>query len=181
MFEPGHDTRFGLQLPGEPFLKIVGEDLQGDLPAETVYGDGWTSFQIIAARTRRLRYSLAPMLVSEMMSRNLVTASPGETVAIARDRLRVNQIHHLLVMSGEDVVGVLAFRDLAGKPDDVRVEELMAKEIATIDAAATLRRAASLMIRSTTGCLPVLENGKIAGIITTTDLMKVLNTDMTLS
>jgi acetoin utilization protein AcuB len=136
---------------------------------------------MIAARARRLRYSLAPMLVSEMMSRTLVTASPGDTVAIARDRLRVNQIHHLLVMSGEQVVGVLAFRDLAGKPDDVRVEELMSREIATIDAASTLRRAASLMIRSTTGCLPVVENGKVAGIITTTDLMKVLNTDMTLS
>lgn len=121
------------------------------------------------------------MLVSEMMSRNLVTASPGETVAVARDRLRVNQIHHLLVMTDGDVVGVLAFRDLAGKPDDLRVEELMSREIATIDASSTLRRAASLMIRSTTGCLPVIENGKVTGIITTTDLMKVLNTDMTLS
>ena len=51
----------------------------------------------------------------------------------------------------------------------------------SIDADATLRRAASLMIRSTTGCLPVMENGRVAGIITTTDLMRVLNADMTLS
>jgi CBS domain-containing protein len=121
------------------------------------------------------------MLVSEMMSRQLVTIGPADSVATARDRMRINQIHHLLVMVEDTVVGVISFRDLAGKPDDLRTEELMSREIATIAAESSLRKAASLMIRSTTGCLPVVENGKVTGIITTTDLMKVLNTDMTLS
>ena len=121
------------------------------------------------------------MLVREMMSHTVVAVAPADTVAIARDRLRSNQIHHLLVMTGDEVVGVVAFRDLAGKPDHVPVADLMMREVATIDAASTLRRAASLMIRSTSGCLPVMEDGKVTGIITTTDLMRVLNTDMTLS
>ena len=115
------------------------------------------------------------------MSRQVVSVSPRDTVALARDRLRAHQIHHLLVLDGGVVVGVIAMRDLAGKPDTTHVEDVMTREVATIDADATLRRAASLMIRGTTGCLPVLEGGKVAGIITTTDLMRVLNADMTLS
>lgn len=115
------------------------------------------------------------------MSRQVVSVSPRDTIAIARDRLRVHQIHHLLVLDDGAVVGVIAMRDLAGIPETTSVDEVMTREVATIDADATLRRAASLMIRGTTGCLPVLEEGKVAGIITTTDLMRVLNADMTLS
>ena len=115
------------------------------------------------------------------MTRRVISVSPGETIAIARDRLREHQIHHLLVVESGDVVGVIAMRDLAGKPEKTRVDEVMTREVATIDADASLRRAASLMIRGTTGCLPVFEEGKLTGIITTTDLMRVLNADMTLS
>lgn len=115
------------------------------------------------------------------MSRSVVSVRPGDTVAVARDRLRTHQVHHLLVMNEGEIAGVLAFRDLAGKADDQIVSEIMNREVATIDADSTLRRAASLMIRSTTGCLPVVEGGAVAGIITTTDLMRVLNADMTLS
>jgi acetoin utilization protein AcuB len=120
------------------------------------------------------------MLVRELMSRNVISVTPTETVAVARERLRANQIHHLLVIDTQ-VVGVVAMRDLAGRPDPMPIEQVMTREVATIDANASLRKAASLMIRGTTGCLPVIENGKIAGIITTTDLMRVLNADMTLS
>lgn len=121
------------------------------------------------------------MLVRELMSHTVVSVAPADTVAIARNLLRSHQIHHLLVMTETVVVGVVAFRDLAGKADDIRVDTLMTREVATIDADSSLRKAASLMIRSTTGCLPVLADGKVTGIITTTDLMRILNTDMTLS
>lgn len=121
------------------------------------------------------------MLVRELMSRNVISVSPGDTVATARIRLREHGIHHLLVVDRETVAGVVAFRDLAGKPETTKVDELMTRDVATVDAGASARRAASLMIRSTSGCLPVLEDGKLAGIITTSDLMRVLNADMTLS
>lgn len=120
------------------------------------------------------------MLVRELMSRNVVSARPTDTVATARNLLRAHQIHHLLVIDAQ-VVGVVAMRDLAGRPDQTPVEQIMTREVATIDAGASLRKAASLMIRGTTGCLPVTEEGHVVGIITTTDLMRVLNADMTLS
>ena len=121
------------------------------------------------------------MLVRELMSTHVCVTS-ADTVATARLRLREHGIHHLLVVDTEPVVaGVVSFRDLAGKPDTVTVGELMTCDVATVDAGVSARRAASLMIRATTGCLPVTENGRLAGVITTTDLMRVLNADMTLS
>jgi len=120
------------------------------------------------------------MLVRELMSRHVISVRPNDTVAVARDLLRKHQIHHLLVIE-KGVVGVIAMRDLAGRADHTPVDEVMTREVATIGADQSLRKAASLMIRGTTGCLPVIENGEVAGIITTTDLMRVLNADATLS
>jgi CBS domain-containing protein len=120
------------------------------------------------------------MLVREMMT-GAVTVRPDDTLATARDCLRAHGALHLLVMDGSQVVGVLSMRDLAGKPADTPVGSIMKQEVTAIDAGASLRRAASLMIRATTGCLPVTENGVVAGIITTSDLMRVLEMDMTLS
>jgi CBS domain-containing protein len=121
------------------------------------------------------------MLVGELMTRGVVSVRADDRLAIARASLRTHGVHHLLVMSGEQVEGVLSMRDLAGKADDTLVDAVMTRNVATIEAGASLRKAASLMIRGTTGCLPVTENGIVAGIITTTDLMKVLNAEMTLS
>jgi CBS-domain-containing membrane protein len=121
------------------------------------------------------------MLVRDMMSREIVSVSPSDTVATARARLREHQLQHLLVVHEGQVAGVIAVRDLVGKADDVHVDEFMTREVGTIDADATLRRAASMMVRATTGCLPVIENGRLTGMITTSDLMRVLNADMTLS
>ena len=122
------------------------------------------------------------MLVRELMSRNVVSVTSADTVATARLRLREHAIHHLLVVDVESIVaGVVSFRDLAGKPDTITVNDLMTRDVATVDAGVSARRAASMMIRATTGCLPVTENGKLAGIITTSDLMRVLSADMTLS
>lgn len=115
------------------------------------------------------------------MTRSVVSVRRTDTVATARHLLREHQIHHLLVVDGTSVEGVVAMRDLAGKPEETPVASLMLTGVGTIDAGESLRRAASMMVRATTGCLPVIENGQLAGVITTSDLMRVLNADMTLS
>jgi len=121
------------------------------------------------------------VLVRDLMSRDFATARPDDDLATARSRLRSKQMHHLLVLEGEAVVGVVSMRDIAGRKDTMLVREVMTPEVATIDVGASLRRAATLMVRSTTGCLPVTVDGRVEGVITTSDLMRVLNADMTLS
>ena len=114
------------------------------------------------------------MRIHEIMSTKVVSVSPDETIAGARDQLRLHAIHHLIVMKKKKILGVLSDRDLAGQPDDKVVSEVMTREVTTIDAAATLREAAGGMVGGTVGCLPVMDCGEVVGIVTTTDLMRAL-------
>lgn len=112
------------------------------------------------------------------MTRSVISAAPDESIESARLRLRSNHIHHMLVIDGGNVVGVLSHRDVVTTQKQT-VAEVMHREVVTVDAAASLKRAAALMISGTSGCLPVLEEGKLAGIITTSDLMRVFDLDQT--
>lgn len=119
-------------------------------------------------------------LVRDLMTRTIISTEPEETVEAARGKLRNNHIHHLLVVEGGKVVGVLSHRDLMATPK-LKVADVMHREVVSVDAASSLKRAAALMLGGTSGCLPVIEDGQLAGIITTTDLMRVFNPDETIA
>ncbi|HUJ15863.1 MAG TPA: CBS domain-containing protein [Thermoanaerobaculia bacterium] len=108
------------------------------------------------------------------MTDAIVSISPEANIAEAREKLRMNDIRHLVVIENHQVVGVLSDRDLAGRSDDQRVADVMTKTIATISPRATLRQAAGKLEGRTIGCLPVMDRGKLAGIVTTSDLMRAL-------
>jgi acetoin utilization protein AcuB len=78
------------------------------------------------------------------------------------------------------VVGVLSDRDISPRrrnpsvPVGKTVEDVMSAPVATIDSHQTIRRAANVMEGRTIGCLPVTDNGKLVGIITTSDLLRLL-------
>ncbi len=115
------------------------------------------------------------MYVRELMTPRVVTVEPADTLAVARRQLRENRIHHLIVMSGGEVVGILAYRDLIGKADEERVADLMSRDVVTVEPWDTVRNAATMMLGRTHGCLPVIERGKVTGIITTTDLLRAVS------
>lgn len=115
------------------------------------------------------------MLVRDVMTPRVVSVAPESSLAAARQQLREHRIHHLIVVDHGSVVGLLSYRDMSGKKDEVTVREVMARDFATVDPETPVKRAAALMIGKTTGCLPVLDRGAIAGIITTTDLLRVVS------
>jgi CBS domain-containing protein len=94
--------------------------------------------------------------------------------------MRSAGVHHLVVTAGDTVVGVLSDRDIAPSrrkpaiPPGVVVEDLMSHPVATIERDQTVRKAANLMEGRTIGCLPVTDHGKLVGIITTSDLLRLL-------
>jgi acetoin utilization protein AcuB len=103
--------------------------------------------------------------------------TPRESVAIAFERMRRAKIRHLVVQDGKRIVGVLSDRDVEGMGSLRRVEtveEVMASPAITCSPDLTVRRAANLLRGRTMGCLPVLEDGKIVGIVTTTDLLELI-------
>ena len=114
------------------------------------------------------------MRIQDVMTDEIVSISPEANVAEAREQLRSNDIHHLVVMDRKRVVGVLSDRDLADRSGDLQVSDVMTRGVATISPQSTLRQAAGKMEGRTIGCLPVIKDGKLAGIVTTSDLLRAL-------
>lgn len=115
------------------------------------------------------------MQIGEVMTRNVVTVGPRDTIAIAREKLRAHRIHHLLVVAAGRVIGALSVREVIGRTDDQLVSDVMLHDVVTTAPDTTLRDAAKLMIGRKSGCLPIVQDGRVAGIITTTDLLRLLS------
>jgi acetoin utilization protein AcuB len=119
------------------------------------------------------------MRIQEVMTTDVVRAEPGEPAEGALRRMRARRIRHLVVMEGSRVVGIVSDRDLGG----VRgggglggrtVGDLMTRGVATVEPEDTVRRAANLLRGRIVGCLPVLSGNKLAGIVTTSDLLDLI-------
>lgn len=115
------------------------------------------------------------MRVDEIMTRSVVTLSPTHTVADAYAQFKKRKIHHLLVVDRGSVVGVVSVRDVSGKRDDAQIGTIMTRDIRIADPSATIKEAAAMMMGRNSGCLPVVDGGRLAGIVTTSDLMRVLS------
>lgn len=125
--------------------------------------------------------------VRELMSDVVETLSVGDTLATARRQLERGHIRHLPVVDGnERVVGLVTHRRILeawvshGHPDqellgdvakDVPVEMLMEKNVRTISPSISAAEAASILETHKFGCLPVVENDKLVGILTEADFV----------
>ena len=114
------------------------------------------------------------MRIHEVMSKDVATISPDVRVAVAREQLRVQEIRHLVVTEKKKVVGVVSDHDLADCADDTLVRDVMTTRVLTIAHDETLRKAAALLAGHNIGCLPVFRDGNLAGIVTTSDLLRLL-------
>ncbi len=115
------------------------------------------------------------MYVRDLMTPRVVVVNPSDSLAIARQQLRDNRIHHLVVMDKDRVVGLISYRDLIGKGDMQTVADVMSRDVVTVQPWDTVRNAAAMMLGRTHGCLPVIDQGEVAGIITTTDLLRAVS------
>jgi magnesium transporter len=85
------------------------------------------------------------------------------------------RIHHLVVLGrGRKVAGVLSARDLRAAGPGTTVGDLMSSPAVTISSAEDVQTAARLLRRHGVGCLPVLERGRVVGVLATSDLLALL-------
>jgi CBS domain-containing protein len=115
------------------------------------------------------------MRIAELMTPKVICVSPGDPLSVAREHFRANNIHHLLVLDRGRVVGVLSVREVIGKPAGATVASVMARNVMTVGPESSTRDVATAMIGRGHGCVPVIENGRVVGIVTTTDLLRVLS------
>jgi CBS domain-containing protein len=115
------------------------------------------------------------MRVSEIMTEPVETAAATMPIDQAAGLMRGRRIHHLIIKEGAKVVGLLSARDLPRGGRDARVvRDVMTPNVATIEENETVRRAANVMRGRSIGSLVVLRGGRLAGIVTVSDLLDLL-------
>jgi len=119
------------------------------------------------------------MRLRDVMSVDVITVEADDPASVARATMRRHRIRHLVVVEGERLVGIVSERDLGGTRGaasrrDRSVRDLMTVDPVSASPATTLRQAANLMRGRTIGCLLVVDDGRLAGIVTTTDLLDQL-------
>lgn len=128
------------------------------------------------------------MKVKEWMTTKVVTVSLDTSVKKAFGLMKHHGFHHLPVVQGEKVVGIVTDRDLR-RPnisdvfkgwdelyrlgEDISVEDVMTAPAITVSLDSDLPAAASMLVEKKINALPVVSHeGKLAGIITTVDFLK---------
>jgi acetoin utilization protein AcuB len=129
------------------------------------------------------------MLVYERMSRHPLIVSSDTPVDAALKRMREEKVRRFPVVEDESkVVGIVSEKDLlyaAPSPatslsiyelhyllSRITVEQVMTRNVITVEETDPLEEAARIMVDNKVGGLPVLREGKLVGIITETDIFK---------
>ena len=117
------------------------------------------------------------MRIQDVMKKKVETVGMDISIDDAMNRMRTGRIHHLVVTRGAELVGIVSDRDLGGEAAERRgrtVGDVMTPSVVTARKDTTVREAANLMRGRTIGSLPVVEDGRLVGIVTTTDLLTLI-------
>jgi CBS domain-containing protein len=122
-------------------------------------------------------------LVSHLMSSDLVTANASDLGLLTLQYMKWNNINHLPVVdNNEKLVGLITWRHLQQFWDRVHdskklinAREIMVNNVITIETSAPIKQAIALMKKHEIGCLPVLQDSRLVGIITVKDLIHLEN------
>ncbi|HEX9712030.1 MAG TPA: CBS domain-containing protein [Actinomycetota bacterium] len=120
------------------------------------------------------------MKISEIMTKATVTDAADDTLAEAAARMWNAQTGSLLVMEGEHLLGIVTERDLlravanGQDPKQMPLKDIMRTDVITIGPQSSLKEAAKLMATKWIRHLPIVEGGRVVGIISQRDLTGVL-------
>jgi CBS domain-containing protein len=130
--------------------------------------------------------------VRDAMTREVATLRRNDSLHVADDVMRLGRIRHMPVLDdeGEELVGVVSQRDLfrgalsraLGYGEHAQqkmlgmllVKDVMSTEVYTTSPDTSLREAARTMLEHKVGCLPVLEEGKLVGILSESDFVALV-------
>ena len=125
--------------------------------------------------------------IDAVMSTELKTLPPSASLADARELMQEHRIHHLpIVGDNNKLVGLLTLTDVLRASDsslrddgdrirarDIGVADVMVTDVATVSHEASLRQAALFLEKYRIGCLPVVDDEALVGIITDSDFVAV--------
>lgn len=128
------------------------------------------------------------IIIADIMSTRVVTIEMDDRLTVAKEIFDQANFHHLLVVDEYKLEGMLSERDLLraispnlGSSSETikdletlqkRVHQVMTRNPLTIAPHINLDAATRLLLDNNIGCLPVLENGNLVGIVTWKDLLR---------
>jgi acetoin utilization protein AcuB len=130
------------------------------------------------------------MLVRKKMKKDLITITKDERMTTARKIIKEKNIRHLPVVDGKRLIGLvtnmdirkaeaspatsLEIRELHYLLDKLTVGEIMTRNVITISPDISVEEATTLLHDNKIGCLPVVEDGNLVGMLTENDVMEIL-------
>jgi len=127
-------------------------------------------------------------VVREIMMGSPVTLKPEDTLDLANDVISLGRIRHIPVVDEGRLVGLLSERDLMGAAasqifglkqrskaallKSVLIKDVMKKRVVTVGPQTPIRDVAHLMAEKKIGCVPVVSDGSLVGLVTTTDILR---------
>ena len=132
---------------------------------------------------RPVTQSRAWLAVGDVMNEGVETVSSNETVVATAQMMAAKNISCVVVVDDGKVAGILTERDLvkkgvaqAGNLTTANVVDIMSTLVETIPPGLSVLEAGRIMDAKSIRRLPIVDNGKLVGIVTQTDMIRVLTT-----
>lgn len=128
--------------------------------------------------------------ISHIMTKTVVTANEKDDLKKVVEKLKAHAIRHIPIIKGKEVVGIISRTDInrltfgalfegQENADEAILEmltisQVMTSKPKTVSSDTIIRDLAEIFVKEEFHALPVVDNGELKGIVTTTDVMKYL-------
>jgi CBS domain-containing protein len=127
--------------------------------------------------------------VSKIMSTDVQTVNTQNSLHDVKQIFEKDHIHHIPVVSGDRLLGMISRTDLArvsfvadasdkslstAMYDVLSIDQVMVKNVSTVNPHTTIQEATEILYTHDFHGLPVVDDGKVVGIVTTHDLLKFM-------
>ncbi len=130
-------------------------------------------------------------MVSSIMTRDMVTVDYKDDLESAEHLFKAHKIRHIPVVKGNELKGMLSYTDLlrisfadAIGEDEMSIdsivynmftiEQVMVKSVVSMPSTSSIKEVAELLTHRNFHAIPIVDDDKLVGIVTTTDLLKFL-------
>ncbi len=119
--------------------------------------------------------------IRDIMQKNIITIEKDQTILQTARLMKENDISFVVIVENENPIGVLSERDFVQKfcidnkkPDEIKISEIMSYKFRSVEPTTEIEDAIQKMLNNNIRRLLVLDNQKLVGVITQTDLVSYL-------
>ena len=129
--------------------------------------------------------------ISAIMTKDVITLNTTDSLETAERLFKRHHIRHIPVVKGKTIIGMLSYTDLlrisfadAVGDDETEVDtvvynmfsidQVMTKNVVVVNSNTSIKEVAQILAKNEFHALPVVDNGELVGIVTTTDLMQYM-------